>query len=127
MSEKPSRDVRDADAEVVELDELRRELERCGVSADLVERLAGDLTRLAGSLGPEATRGALAGVALASAAHRERTESFRRGREDLGEIERLMSAFASELAKVDEAVKLLSAFVGRIREQSACEGDRILH
>lgn len=108
-------------------DALRRELERRGVAADLAERLAADLSVLSDSLTPEARLGAVKGVALASAVHRERAEAFRRSQEDLAEIERLMSAFASELKKVDEAVKILSAFVGRVREQAGPDPDRVVH
>ena len=127
MSEKNPRDERDEPGGVRGRDELRRELERRGVASDLAARLADDLAALGDSLTPEARLGAVKGVALASAVHRERTEAFRRWQEDLAEIERLMSAFASELKKVDEAVKILSAFVGRVREQTSPDPDRVVH
>ncbi|MCC6642004.1 MAG: hypothetical protein IT386_12660 [Deltaproteobacteria bacterium] len=106
---------------------LRRELERRGVSEELAERLASELAAACTSLTPEARRGALTGMALASAVHREHAEALRRSQRDLAEIERMMAGFATELKKVDEAVKILSTFVGRIREQSAADPDRIVH
>ena len=107
--------------------ELRRELERRGVTGELADRLASDLAAACATLTPEARRGALTGMALASAAHREHAEAMRRSERDLAEIERLMAGFAAELKKVDEAVKILSTFVGRIREQSASDPDRTVH
>lgn len=107
--------------------ELRRELERQGISGALAERLASDLAAACASLTPEARRGAITGLAVASAVHREHAETLRRSQRDLAEIERLMAGFAAELKKVDEAVKILSTFVGRIREQSAPDSDRIVH
>ena len=107
--------------------ELRRELERRGVTGELADRLANDLAAACATLTPEAQRGALTGMALASAAHREHAEAMRRSERDLAEIERLMAGFAAELKKVDEAMKILSTFVSRIREQSASDPDRIVH
>lgn len=127
MSERSSGDGRNRTGEAVGREALRRELEQNGVATELAERLAFDLETLSGSLTPEARLAAVKGVALASAAHRERADAFRRSQEELVEIERLMSAFASELKKVDEAVKILSAFVGRVREQTAPDPDRRVH
>jgi hypothetical protein len=107
--------------------ELRRELERRGVAAALAERLANDLALLSGSLTPEARQGAVTGMALASAVHQEHVEALRRNEQDLAEIERMMSAFSVELKKVDEAVKILSTFVTRVREQTGPDPDRIVH
>lgn len=107
--------------------DLRRELEQRGVAAPVAERLAAELSGQSSKLTPEALRGALTGIALASAVHREQAQALRRSEQDLAEIERLMGSFASELKKVDEAVKILSTFVGRMREQSTRDPDRILH
>lgn len=107
---------------------LRRELEARGVPSELAASLAGDLAALADGWSPDARRGALTGVALAAAVQRDQSEAYRRSQDDLAEVERLMRAFATELKKVDEAVKILSTFVTRVREQAAPEpDDRILH
>jgi single-stranded DNA-specific DHH superfamily exonuclease len=107
--------------------QLRRELERRGVAGEVAERLAGDLAARCASLTPEARRGALTGMALASAVHQEHAEALLRSQRDLADIERMMAGFALELKKVDEAVKILSTFVGRIREQSAPDPNRVVH
>lgn len=109
------------------LAELRRELERRGVAGALAQRLASDLAEAGASLTPEAQRGALTGMALASAAHQEHAQALRRSQQDLADIERMMAGFAAELKKVDEAVKILSTFVSRIREQSGPDLDRVVH
>jgi hypothetical protein len=107
--------------------ELLRELARCGVGSELAERLATDLLAVSATLTPAARRGAVTGMALASAAHLEHAEALRRSQQDLAEIERMMGAFATELKKVDEAVKILATFVARIRQQSTTPPHRVVH
>ncbi len=108
-------------------DELRFELERRGLVGDLADRLACDLALHCGTLTPEARRGALTGMVLASAAHQESLDALRRSQRELADVERMMTGFAAELKKVDEAVKILSTFVRRIREQRTGEPGRITH
>jgi hypothetical protein len=107
--------------------DLARQLAGRGVKADLAERLAADLVASWSSLTLEARRGAIAGVALASAVHQEHVDALRRSQQDLADIERMMAGFASELKKVDEAVKILATFVGRIRAQRATDPGRVVH
>lgn len=107
--------------------ELRRELEFLGIAGDVAERLAGDLVANSAALTPEARRGAVTGMALASAMHQERAEVLLQSQRDLADIERMMAGFAAELKKVDEAVKILSTFVSRIQEQSAPDPNRVVH
>jgi hypothetical protein len=107
--------------------ELRRELERLGIAGDVAERLAGDLVANSAALTPEGRRGAVTGMALASAMHQERAEALLQSQRDLADIERMMAGFAAELKKVDEAVKILSTFVSRIQEQSAPDPNRVIH
>jgi len=46
---------------------------------------------------------------------------------DLGELARLMEDFGAELAKLDEALKILTAYLGRMRAQADPQERRILH
>lgn len=108
-------------------EELRWELERRGVVGDLADRLACDLALHCGTLTPEARRGALTGMVLATAAHQDSLEALRRSQSDLADVERMMAGFAAELKKVDEAVKILATFVRRIREQRTGEPGRVTH
>jgi hypothetical protein len=108
-------------------EQLCADLERRGIAPPLAARLADDLAKLSDSLTPEARSGALKGIALAAAVQQRQDDALRQTQQDLADIERMMSAFASELLKVDEAVKILSAFVTRIREQRAADPDRTMH
>ncbi len=67
----------------------------------------------------------LDGVAAAYGVHSETTEALANRLRELGEIERLMSAFAGELSKLDEVLSVLTAHVGRMR--TTTPSDRILH
>jgi len=105
-----------------------RELHQRGVTGALAERLATELAALA----PGAREGAVEGAALAAAANRRAAREPAapdpgRSRRELDEIQRMMGAFAGELQKVDEALKLLSTYVARMRAQASEDPDRIVH
>jgi prefoldin subunit 5 len=48
-------------------------------------------------------------------------------RRDVDEIARLMEDFAAELEKLDEALKTLAAYLGRMRSRTGGEQERVLH
>ena len=48
-------------------------------------------------------------------------------RADLRELQRLMEAFGSELEKLDEALRTLSAYVTRMRDRAVSGSNRVLH
>jgi hypothetical protein len=90
----------------------------------LAERLAD----LAPSLGEDGMRAALAGVAAAHDVHRLGEQALQRSARDLQEIQRLLSAFAEEMTKLDEALRILSAYVQRMRTRARPPaGPRVLH
>jgi hypothetical protein len=99
-------------------DELLRRGIAPGVAAPLAERLAGSLARLE----PAACAIALDGVAAAIGVQRERGEAHPL------EIQRLVQDFAAELKKLDEGLRLLSAYLLRLRDRAGADGDpRIVH
>jgi hypothetical protein len=46
---------------------------------------------------------------------------------DIDEIQRLMKGFAGELRKIEEGLRILSAYVTRMRSRSESSEERTLH
>lgn len=97
---------------------IARDLERLGVSEVLREVLGRRLEELAPTLSEDAYQAALAGVAAADDAHRLGEESHQRTARDYQEIQRLLGAFSGEMKKLDEALRVLSAYVQRMRTRA---------
>ena len=93
------------------------DLERLGVGAPLRDALAGRLEALAPTLSEDAYQAALAGVAAAHDVHRLGEENRERSARDYQEIQRLLSVFSGEMKKLDEALRVLSNYVRRMRSQ----------
>jgi hypothetical protein len=93
------------------------DLERLGVGAPLRDALAGRLEALAPTLSEDAYQAALAGVAAAYDVHRLGEEGRERSARDYQEIQRLLSVFSGEMKKLDEALRVLSNYVRRMRSQ----------
>lgn len=91
-----------------------------GFSRPLAERLA------TCALSAEAYEGFLTGAAVAYTVHHEGLEASPNPSVDPGEIQRLMTNFSDELRKLDEALKVLAAFVVRMRTQ-ADSTDHTIH
>lgn len=115
-----------ARAQEAQIDE---ELAHLGVAPELREQLAQRLGAMSRGLSAEAYAAALAGVALADAVRREQGEALERSLRDLDEIQRLLAAFGEELAKLDEALKVLSKAVQRLkpRQRAPAPRRRTLH
>jgi hypothetical protein len=106
---------------------IRADLERRGVARALSQSLA---TRLAPLLRSQSTRAyeaaldAAAATADAACAPEEPVAT-RAG--DVAEIQRLMLGFSDELRKLEEGLRILSAFVMRMRSRAGVDGDGVLH
>jgi hypothetical protein len=94
---------------------IERDLARLGVSEVLREPLGRRLEALAPALSDEAYEAALAGAAAAQEVHQLTEESFQRTLRDYQEIQRLLGAFGGEMKKLDEALRVLSTYVQRMR------------
>ncbi len=109
---------------------LRADLESRGLSREIAQGMA---TRLAPLLKAASTR--VYGAALDAAAaavevvrddpSESRSEADRAG--DVAEIQRLMLGFTDELRKLEEGLRILSAFVVRMRTRAGFDGDGVLH
>ena len=99
-------------------DALRGELERLGLAPAEAGPLAERLSRLSRDLPEREYRALIEGVAIGQRAARVPARS--------PELSRMLEDFASELQKLDEGLRLLTAFLARLREQTL-EPARTLH
>jgi hypothetical protein len=99
-------------------DALRGELERLGFAPADAGPLAERLAHLSRDLHEREVRALLEGVILGQRAARQSARS--------PELSRMLEDFASELQKLDEGLRLLTAFLSRLREQTV-EPARTLH
>jgi hypothetical protein len=99
-------------------DALRGELERLGLAPAEAGPLAERLSRLSRDLPEREYRALLEGVAIGQRVARAPARS--------PELSRMLEDFASELQKLDEGLRLLTAFLSRLREQTL-EPARTLH
>lgn len=94
---------------------IERDLDRLGVAADAREILCRRLEVLAPALSEEAYQAALAGALVANDLYAQSARHVERSVRDYQEIQRLLSVFSAEMKKLDEALRVLSAYVQRIR------------
>lgn len=103
-----SRDIRDRAR-------IDQDLERLGVAAGAREVLASRLASLAPTLSEDAYQAALAGALVAHDLHEQSARQVERSVRDYDEIQRLLNMFGAEMKKLDEALRVLSAYVQRMR------------
>lgn len=99
--------------------QIRRDLERLGVGAELRDALCRRLEPIAATLSEDAYQAALAGIAAANEVHCVGEAALERSMGDLREIQRLLGAFSDEMRKLDEALRVLAAYVQRMRTKTS--------
>ena len=97
---------------------IERDLEHLGVGAPLRDALAGRLESLATKLSEDAYQAALAGVIAAHDVHCIGEQGRERSARDYQEIQRLLSVFSGEMKKLDDALRVLSGYVQRMRSRA---------
>jgi hypothetical protein len=106
---------------------IRADLEARGVHAELSLSMATQLAPLLKTASAR-TYGAALDAAAAAAQVTRQGEAVARDRAgDVGEIQRLMLGFTDELRKLEEGLRILSAFVLRMRTRTGLDGDGVLH
>jgi hypothetical protein len=98
---------------------LRGELEQLGLARAEAGPLADRLVRLSRDLPAREYRALLEGVILAQRTARRPAKS--------PELQRMLEDFAAEVQKLDEGLRLITAYLSRLREQAALEPARTLH
>ncbi len=101
--------------------DIAEDLERLGIRAERVTGLARRLEEGCQDLDPEAYAAALEAARAACVAS-DSAEG-----EDVREIQRLMEGFASELQKLEEGLRMVSAYVVRMQERARRDRQSFLH
>lgn len=96
-------------------EQIRADLEARGVAPELCEKLSISLEGSPSQRSPEAYHALLDGVALVCGAREGVDSGLIQSLRELRETERLMGAFANELAKLDEVLEVLSAYLRKMR------------
>jgi len=101
--------------------DIAEDLERLGIRGALGTRLAARLEGRCQDLDAVAYAAALEGAAAAfdAAGNAEA--------EDVREIQRLMEGFAGELQKLEEGLRIVSAYVVRMQERARRDREGLLH
>ena len=106
---------------------IRADLENKGVSPGFSEPLAQRLERLRSEPGSETYAAALEGAAAAYDASRGDAELLEDRSSDIEEIQRLMQGFAGELLKLEEGLRIISAYALRMHNRASRDGGGVLH
>ena len=101
--------------------DIAEDLERLGLRGAMVTRLATRLEERCHSLDPEAYQAVLEGAVAACDTARSHEA------EDVREIQRLMQGFSGELRKLEEGLRIVSAYVVRMQDRAHGERRRLLH
>jgi hypothetical protein len=101
---------------------IRVDLERKGVSPEFSEPVADRLAVIASDFTSTEYAAVLDGVAAAYGVHREDSEAAG----DAAEILRLMQGFSGEMRKIEEGLRVLSAYAQRMQSR-ADKSSEVLH
>jgi hypothetical protein len=116
----------DAEEDAKPARDLRLDLERRGLSPAVSEPVAARLAALAAGLAPDEYAEFVDGLVVTYAAARDEGGDARQVAK-VAELKRLLQGFHQELAKLDEALGTLSAYVARMRTRTASRRRPILH
>jgi hypothetical protein len=108
-------------------DRLRRDLEARGVDPLFADAVLTRVALVSSDASEPSWEAIVEGVEVAYRVHRNGQESLRRSLRDLSELSRLVDDFGGELKKLDEGLKMLAAYLSRMRKQVGSEGRQILH
>jgi hypothetical protein len=127
MAVKPVRRDHDAEPDACPLHErLRADLARLGLAAGRVEAVASELQPVLRTLSVEAYAALLAGVAAAAGEAAGAAPDTDREL-DIAGVERLMHGVREEVQKLDEGLRMLSAYVTGLRRTSHGRVNEPLH
>lgn len=97
---------------------IREDLENLGVSPDFSGPLARRLEPVSQEMGTEAYSAALGGVVAAWEVYGKDSEAMVVHSRDVDEIRSLMEGFAGELRKLEEGLRIVSAYVLRMHRKA---------
>ena len=108
-------------------DHIRSDLERLGMAAQVSEALARRLESTAAKLSDDEYNAVLGSLAAAHGVSREDGDIAGIAPEDVADVERLMQGVREEVQKLDEGLRMLSAYVSRLRKRTASSTPQTLH
>ena len=106
---------------------IRADLEERGVDQTLSLPMAARLAPLLKAASSRTYGAALEAAVAAVCVAREGESPAPDRAGDVAEIQRLMLGFTDELRKLEEGLRILSAFVLRMRTRAGLDGDGVLH
>jgi hypothetical protein len=106
---------------------IRLDLERLGVTPQLSESVAQRLQGTVGKLSSHEYRAVLSSVAAAYADRGDDGATPGILPEDIADVQRLMQGFSEEVQKLDEGLRMLSAYVSRLRKRGVRSAVDTLH
>jgi len=106
---------------------IRADLEERGVAREISLPMAARLAPLLKAVSSRAYGAALDAAAAAVDVARVDGDLENERASDVAEIQRLMLGFTDELRKLEEGLRILSAFVLRMRTRAGLDGDGVLH
>jgi len=106
---------------------IRSDLTRLGLAEQISETLAHKLEPTVAKLSDEEAAAVLGSVATAYGEQRD--DSERRGVDarEMADVQRLMQGFSEEVQKLDEGLRVLSAYVSRLRKRGEDHVGQTLH
>jgi hypothetical protein len=111
----------------VDPEQVRSDLENCGIDPEFSRPLAERLVAVATNLSVDEYAAILDGVSAAYGVHREISGSHDAHSRYANELQRLMDGFAGELRKFDEGLRMLSTYLVRMGELVSREGSGNIH
>lgn len=107
--------------------EIRADLEERGVAPEFSRSVAERLSPIVRDLRGDAYAAVLQAVAASYGVHDDDLRALGQSTGDVDQIQRLMKGFVGELRKLEEAIRILSAYVTRMRTRAVRHGPRSLH
>jgi len=108
-------------------DRIRSDLARLGLAGQISETLARKLEPTVAKLSDDEAAAVLGSVAAAYGEQRKDPERRGVDSEDIADVQRLMQGFREEVQKLDEGLRVLSAYVSRLRKRGADHVGQTLH
>ena len=108
-------------------DRIRSDLARLGMAEQISATLARKLEPTVAKLSDEEAAAVLGSVAAAYSEQRDDPERRGVDPQDIADVQRLMQGFREEVQKLDEGLRMLSAYVARLRKRSAPSAGETLH
>jgi hypothetical protein len=106
---------------------IRLDLERMGMAPQFSHAVAQRLESTVANLSAHEYGIVLSSIAAVYGAQREESDAPGIAPEDMADVQRLMQGFGEEVQKLDEGLRMLSAYVSRLRKRAARSGAETLH